>query len=411
MEKVKLKADSHLVKQLNTSKKNDNIFECLSCGACSSSCSWFEGEGGPVPRQIIKMASLGLDDLLIKSGMLWDCLLCNRCTQDCPMGITMSSVIRKGRSHPKANDLIAEDIQKGIKSRLSTGDVNGLTKEDFIETVEWMSEEFVDEVNDPDATIPYDIKGAKFLYLPNPRELGINLLHLTAMAKLFYASGQSWTMSSKHTDVTNWGYFISDDEIAKKMALMVIEAAECLEIDTLVLSECGHGYHVLKALAKKLIGRDPKFQVLSMPEFILRYVKQGNIKLDKNTHPYPIAYHDPCNLGRKSGLYEAPRELLSLCCKEVIELTPNRENGICCGGGGGMLQDSTSKAKRMITGKAKADQIIKTGIKNIAAPCLSCHRQLGDISKHFELGVQVDTIASLASRSLVLPDIKPEEKK
>ncbi len=403
MEKVKLKENTYLIDQLNTSSKDDNIFECLSCGACSSSCSWFEGEGGPVPRQIIKMASLGLDDLLIKSGMLWDCLLCNRCTQNCPMGITMAKVIRKGRSHPKAYDLISKDIKNGIKSRLSTGDVNGLTREDFVETIEWMSEEFVDEVDDPDACIPYDQKGSKFLYLPNPRELGINLMHLTAMAKLFYASNQSWTMSSKHTDVTNWGYFISDDKIAKEMALMVIEPAEALGIETLVLSECGHGYHVLKVLAENLIGRKPEFEVISMPEFILRFVKLGKIKLDKNRHPYPIAYHDPCNIGRKSDLYEAPRQVLEYCCKEVVELTPNRENAICCGGGGGMLQDSSSKPKRMITGKAKADQIIASGVKNVAAPCLSCHRQLGDISNHYDLGVKVETIAALASRALVLP--------
>ncbi|MBU1344426.1 MAG: (Fe-S)-binding protein [Proteobacteria bacterium] len=403
MEKVKLHENSYFIEKLNTSSIGDNIDECLSCGACNSSCSWFDGHGGPVPRQMIKMAVLGLDDALIKSGMLWDCLLCNRCTQNCPMGITMSKVVRIGRSHPRAFELISADIQTGIKSRLSTGDVNGLTREDFIETIEWMAEEFAEDVNDPNAKIPYDLKGARFLYLPNPRELGINLLHLSAMAKLFYASNQSWTMSSKHTDVTNWGYFVSDDEIAKKMALMVIEPAEALGIETLVLSECGHGYHVLKVLAEKLIGRKPEFQVISMPEFVLRFVKKGIIKLDKTVHPFPTAYHDPCNLGRKSGLYDAPRQLLALCCKEVVELIPNRENAVCCGGGGGMLQDSTSKAKRMITGKAKADQIIASGVKNIAAPCLSCHRQIGDISKHFKLGVKVDTIAAMASRSLVLP--------
>jgi Fe-S oxidoreductase len=125
-------------------------------------------------------------------------------------------------------------------------------------------------------------------------------------------------------------------------------------------------------------------------------------KLDKTKHPYPVAYHDPCNLGRKSDLYEAPRKLLAYCCKEVVELLPNRENAICCGGGGGMLQDSTSKPKRMITGKAKADQIIASGVKNVAAPCLSCHRQLGDISSYYGLGVIVDTIAAMASRSLIL---------
>lgn len=402
METIQVKDHSHLIDRLNTSLRGDNIFECLSCGACSSSCSWYEGEGGPVPRQIVRMAALGLDEQLIESGMLWDCLLCNKCTQNCPMGITMSKVVGKGRAHPGAKDQIAEDIRKGIETRLTTGDVNGLTTEDFVETVEWLSEEFEDEVDNPEASIPYDQKGAEFLYLPNPRELGINLMHLTAMAKLFYASGRSWTMSSRHTDVTNWGYFISDDEIARKMALMVVEPAEALGIKTLVLSECGHGYHVLKVLTESLIGRKPAFEVISMPEFVLRFVESGQIKLDSSVHPFPVAYHDPCNLGRKSGLYDAPRSLLAKCCKEVVELYPNRENAICCGGGGGMLQDSTSKKKRMVTGKAKADQIRKAGVEHMAAPCLSCHRQLGEISQHFELNVSVDTVAAMASRALVL---------
>jgi len=73
-----------------------------------------------------------------------------------------------------------------------------------------------------------------------------------------------------------------------------------------------------------------------------------------------------------------------------------------------MLQDSTSKSKRMITGKAKADQIIASKMKYVAAPCLSCHRQLGEISNHYQLGVKVETIAALASKSLVLKPKKVE---
>ncbi|THB78222.1 MAG: (Fe-S)-binding protein [Desulfobacteraceae bacterium] len=392
----------YIITRLDADQRGENLLECLSCGACTSACSWFDQEGGPVPRLIMRAALMGLDDLIVQSGALWDCLLCNRCTQNCPMGITMSQIIGQGRSHPDARDQIPEDIQKGVKTRLEVGDVNGLTKEEFVETVEWLAEEFVDEMDDPQATIPYDQEGSKFLYLPNPRELGINLLHLTAMAKLFYASKETWTLSSRHTDVTNWGYFINDEEVARKMALMVVEPAEELGIETLVLSECGHGYHVLKTLTEKLIGRKPGFDVISIPEFVMNYVDNGVIKLDPAIHPFKVAYHDPCNLARKSDLYDPPRKLLAHCCEEVVELSPNRENGICCGGGGGMLQDSSSKPKRMLTGKAKADQITAAGVTHVAAPCLSCHRQLGEISAHFKLNVAVDTIASMASKCLVL---------
>jgi Fe-S oxidoreductase len=393
--------NSPLSEILNQNERVDNTNECLTCGICVSRCSWYDGEGGPNPRRMVRMAQLGLDDLLATNPMLWDCMACNHCTTACPMGITMGELVRKARSLPMAEDLIPEDIRKGIKTRLETGDVNGFTKTDFIETIDWLNEEIEDENDDPNALIPYDKKGARYLYLPNPRELGMNLMHLTAMARLFYAFGEQWTMSHQHTDVTNWGYFIGNDDITRKMALQVVESAEELEIETLVLSECGHGFLVLRKLVEGLIGRKPRFSVKSIVEITLEKLKEGIIKIDPEKHLYPIIYHDPCNLGRKAGVYDAPRELLANISKEVVELYPNRENAVCCGGGGGLLQDSTSKKKRMISGKAKADQIRDTGVKHLATACLSCHRQLSELSKHYELGVKVDTVAALTEEALI----------
>lgn len=402
METATINKDSELYQLLNKSVGGDNISECLTCGACNSRCTWFDGEGGPIPRQIVRMAALGLDEQLVESGMLWDCLICNRCTQGCPMGIVMDKVVTKGRSLDIAKEKMPEDIRHGIKNRLELGDVNGLTKEEFVETVEWMSEEFTDDMGDENARIDYDKKGSKFLYLPNPRELGINLLHLTAMAKLFYATKETWTLSSNHTDVTNWGYFVGKSDVAKKMVLQMVEPAERLGIETLVLSECGHGYHVLKYLLEDIIGRKPKFTVKSFPELLVEYAKKGVLKFDKTVYPHKIAYHDPCNIARKSGGYDAPRQLLDMVCHGLVELMPNREDGICCGGGGGLLQNSKSTKTRMITGKPKADQMKATGLNHIATACLSCHRQLGELSKHYKLGMKVDTVAALASEALLM---------
>ncbi len=393
--------DSPFLSMLNKKDKGDNIIDCMTCGICLSRCSWYDGEGGPVPRQMVRMAQLGLDNLLGQSHMIWDCMLCNHCTVECPVGIVMEDVVRKARSLPDAIERMPVDIKHGIQLRLETGDVNGFTEEDFIETIEWVNEELADETEGSKAAIPTERKGAKYLYLPNPRELGTNILHLQAMARLFNAFGESWTMSSRHTDVTNWGYFSGDDDIEKKMALRIIEATEDLEVENLVLSECGHGFFALRKRAEKLIGRKPKFNILSIVEVTLDMVEKGVISLNPDAYPYSIAYHDPCNLGRKSGVFEAPRKLLSYMCKEVVELTPNRMDAVCCGGGGALLQDSSSTKRRMISGKAKADQIKAAGVKHLSTACLSCHRQLTEIIKYYELGVKIDTVAALAAEAMV----------
>lgn len=401
MDTVNLKKDNVMTGIMDMESKGQNISECLTCGICNSRCTWYEGPGGPVPRKIVRMALMGMYDVLKNSSMIWDCHVCNRCTHECPMGIDMEQVVRKVRNMAFKGGLLPGDIKAGIERRLTTGDVNGLTKEDFVDTVEWLSEEFSDDLEDPDAKIVYDLKNAHYLYLPNPRELGVDPLHMLAMGKLFHAFGETWTLSSRHTDVTNWGYFVGDEETSRRMVLQVVEGAEDLGINTLVLSECGHGTHVLIKIIEEIIGRKPGISIITMPELALQKVEEGVIKLNRDSHPYPIAYHDPCNLGRKTGIYDAPRKLLEQCCKEVVELEANREHSVCCGGGGGLLQDSTSTERRMIAGRAKALQMKATGLEHIATACLSCHRQLGELAKHYEIKMDVKTVADIAVEAMV----------
>ena len=99
---------------------------------------------------MIRMAQLGLDELLADSRMIWDCMICNHCTVDCPMGIEMEYVVRRARSLPAAKKNMPAAIAQGLETRLAVGDVNGFTREDFVETIEWLNEEIEDENPDGD---------------------------------------------------------------------------------------------------------------------------------------------------------------------------------------------------------------------------------------------------------------------
>jgi hypothetical protein len=75
-------------------------------------------------------------------------------------------------------------------------------------------------------------------------------------------------MSSRHTDVTNWGYFTGNDASLQTMVREKVEAAEALNIERLVMSECGHADKVYQKMLEKLLGRRPRFRVSSMPELL-----------------------------------------------------------------------------------------------------------------------------------------------
>jgi Fe-S oxidoreductase len=71
--------------------------------------------------------------------------------------------------------------------------------------------------------------------------------------------------------------------------------------------------------------------------------------------------------------------------ENFIDMTPNRSNNYCCGGGGGFLQAGLPEARREY-GRLKSDQIIKTGAAYAITPCHNCHAQIHDLSEHYEGG-------------------------
>lgn len=73
----------------------------------------------------------------------------------------------------------------------------------------------------------------------------------------------------------------------------------------------------------------------------LRKKKTEHIIRDK------VTYHDPCHLGRYSGIYEEPREILRRLGYKVVEMRNNKENALCCGGGAGLRSNNPKLAGKI----------------------------------------------------------------
>ncbi len=85
------------------------------------------------------------------------------------------------------------------------------------------------------------------------------------------------------------------------------------------------------------------------------------------------------------------------------ELTPNREEAFCCGGGAGLVALPEAYEIRMAAGKPKADQVRRSGARVVAAACENCRLQLGDLNGHYGLDVGVVALADLVVRAMRLP--------
>ena len=139
-------------------------------------------------------------------------------------------------------------------------------------------------------------------------------------------------------------------------------------------------------------------------ELLDELIKNGSINPSIGVD-LKVTYHDPCYLGRHSGIYEAPRRILeSIPGITLIEMQNSRERSFCCGGGGGGLwKDRVAKES---LGEIRIKEAIATGAGVIATACPYCIRMLNESIARLKAGnkIQVIDMAELLLQSVDLTD-------
>ena len=399
---------------------------CANCGMCAEACHYYASTGKPETIPAYKAAlfqeiwrrhrnALGfrrrgnglaaLDrptlDRLVDAAY-GSCTGCRRCGYFCPMGIDIGGLIGAARAVVAHEGAVPKGLQETVDIHVASGNNMGITRDDYLETLEWLQEELRADLKDPTASIPIDKAGARVAYTFNPKEPKFYPLFILGAARIFHAAREDWTALSEAWDGTNYALFTNDDPSATLIARRQAEHVEKLNIGRLVSTECGHGFRAIRHEAVRWLGRPLRYEVKSLLEVLLEYLRDGRIRLDPTKNPLPVTYHDPCNLVRNGGVVEEPRQVLRRAVVHFVEMQPNREQNWCCGGGGGMLAMTEFAKRRMEAARKKAEQIKATGAKIVATSCHNCPDQLQEINRHYRLGVQVKLLVELVSGALVL---------
>jgi heterodisulfide reductase subunit D len=112
-----------------------------------------------------------------------------------------------------------------------------------------------------------------------------------------------------------------------------------------------------------------------------------------------VTYHDPCDLGRKSGEVAAPRHVLnSLPGVELVEMASCREHGLCCGGGGDVK--ISSHEATMDVARRRLGQALQIDADVIVSACQQCKRALIAAAQAARQPVKVVDIAELVWETL-----------
>lgn len=309
--------------------------------------------------------------------------------------------MRAARKVLAAAGLTPRGLRRIVDTQLRDGNQMSITPEEIAETAQWLSDELARETGDPGARVRVDQAGSRVLYLVNPREVKFFPLSLQAAAGVFHAAGESWTLSSRACDVTNYGYYAADDAAAGELVRRALREAARLGATEIVLSECGHGFRSFRWEGPEWLGRSYPVRVRSVLELLDEYLACGRLRVDPSRNPLPVTLHDPCNLVRWGGIVEPQRRILGRVVERFVEMTPNREHNFCCGGGGGLLSIEEYGERRLRSGETKVEQIRATGAKVVACPCHNCADQLLELSRVRGLDVEVRSVVEIVYDALV----------
>ncbi len=161
-------------------------------------------------------------------------------------------------------------------------------------------------------------------------------------------------------------------ESAEKTIRYNTERLKDMGVKTIVMT-CPGCYRVWKDEYLDVIEQRHPFNVLHATEFIASLIEQGRIDikgLEAN-----ITYHDPCDLGRNSGIFDEPRYIIEkIPGLNFVELEDNREYGSCCGSGGDLL--ASNQDLSIVIAKRKVEEILNTGAQTVVTACPSCIRAI-----------------------------------
>jgi Fe-S oxidoreductase len=394
---------------------------CARCAICAEACHYFVAD--PTPEHIPAQRAEALrqifrheHDFISRLFPSWtnasaltesklaqlaeiafhQCTLCYRCTINCPMGVDTPLLMSTVRSMATAAGYAPEILEMLADAAIEKGKDPEIFREFFLDSIQDMEVELQALTGNPAARIPVQRPGAKKLYV------ALAGAHtILPAAAIFETVGEDWTLSIY--EAANYGIFLGDASRAKAIAKRIMDEAHALGVEELIISECGHAYYAMRWLASNWFGEEFNFRVRSLVEVISEYVQDGRLQLDPTANPELITYHDSCNLGRKGGVLEEPRLVLKAATTNFVELTPNREEAYCCGGGAGLVALPEAYDTRIAAGKPKADQVQRSGAQIVVAACENCRLQLGDVSGYYGLGVGVTALADLVVKAMRLP--------
>jgi heterodisulfide reductase subunit D len=384
---------------------------CTRCGECIKWCPTFtekaeldaitplrkiEAVRGFVNQQygwrarIFGPRPLDGDVVNVHSAGTYDCTLCGRCGLVCPVHIDTRSLWIAMREtlvdqgvYPEAMDHMRQIVTTNYNISGDPNDDRLIWSQNLPEVPEGVG-------GKEQAETVYFV-GCVSSFYPQSYSIPQSVVQILEQAGVDYLTmgGDEWCCGFPLI-IAGMG------DAAVEVARHNVEAVRKTGAKRL-MAACPSCYHTWKDEYPHILGESLGFEVLHSTELLEEIINAGKLKfkpLDET-----ITYHDPCDLGRTSGIYDAPRNVIrAIPGVKFVEMKDHHEYSLCCGGGGDV--EMADKELTAAVAKSRVAQAAETEAKYLLSACQQCTRTLAGAARRDKVRIRVLDVVELVARAL-----------
>ena len=349
---------------------------------------------------------------VIDPDVLWSCVTCGACVEQCPVDIEhVDHIVDMRRYQVLVESNFPSELNglfKGLENKGNPWNMSATARMDWAKDLPFDVKVVGEDVESLDEVEWLFWVGCAGAYEDRAKKTTRAVAELLDMAGVDFA-----VLGNGETCNGDSARRAGNEFVFQGLAQQNIETFKEYKVKK-VVSTCAHCFNTLK---NEYRGLGYKMEVVHHTQLLNRLVREKKLtpvrtpeRSWKGPHQRPITYHDPCYIGRHNQVYEAPRELLNVIPDtRLVEMPRNSERSFCCGAGGARMWMEETIGSRI--NETRTAEAVATGADQIAVGCPFCRVMLSDgLTSQQANGEAREEVEVLDVAQLLLAAVKGESK-
>ncbi len=343
---------------------------------------------------------------VIDTDVLWSCVSCGACVNQCPVDIEhVDHIVDMRRYQVLIESNFPSELNglfKGLENKGNPWNMSPNARMDWAKDLPFDVKVIGEDVEDLDEVEWLFWVGCAGAYEDRAKKT------TQAVAELLDKAGVTFAVLGNGETCTGDSARRAGNEfVFQQLAMQNVETFKETKVKK-VVSTCAHCFNTLKNEYSQL---GIELEVTHHTQLLNRLVREGKLTpvADTAGPKKTITYHDPCYLGRHNQVYTPPRELLEVIPNtEFKEMERRGERSFCCGAGGARMWMEETIGQRI--NDVRSTEAVETGADQIAVGCPFCRVMLSDgVTSLQSSGKAREEVEVLDVAQLLLAAVKRSE--